>query len=99
MTIVTITGEDARNHWGEMMDTALMGGRVVIKRHDKPRAVLIGHAQWEEIEQQLAELAQLRRRYRLERAKQALAARIKDPSQGVTQEEYERLLAEAGLQR
>lgn len=53
MTVVTIASEEARNRWGDMMDTAFTGGRVVIKRHNKPQAVLVGHADWEKLQERL----------------------------------------------
>jgi hypothetical protein len=42
---------------------------------------------------------ELRRQVRLDRAKQAYTARRSDPAQGVSQEQYEQMLAEAGLAR
>ncbi len=47
MKVIEVAGEAARNRWGEMVDTALGGGEVIVKRHRRPVAVLINYAAWQ----------------------------------------------------
>jgi prevent-host-death family protein len=47
MKVIEVAGEAARNRWGEMVDTALGGGEVVVKRHRRPVAVLVNYAAWQ----------------------------------------------------
>jgi prevent-host-death family protein len=53
MAEVTLKSNEARNHWGEMLNTAAAGGRVVIRRRNKPQVVLVSYAQWEKLQQRL----------------------------------------------
>jgi len=47
MKVIEVAGEAARNRWGEMVDTALGGGEVIVKRHRRPVAVLVNYAAWQ----------------------------------------------------
>jgi prevent-host-death family protein len=74
--------EDARNNWREMIDTAYRGGEVVVERHGKAVAVLIGHDEWRILRnQRIALLKQLSadaaggRYHTLEEAEQGLRER------------------------
>jgi hypothetical protein len=47
MNVVTMKGEEARNSWRDIIDTAFKGGEVVIQRYDKPVAVLVNYKAWQ----------------------------------------------------
>ena len=47
MNVITMKGEEARNSWRDMIDTAFKGGEVVIQRYDKPVAVLVNYEAWQ----------------------------------------------------
>jgi antitoxin Phd len=38
---VAISATEAKNEFGRILETAIQGGRVVITKHDSPKAVLI----------------------------------------------------------
>ena len=38
---VAISATDAKNEFGRILETVIQGGRVVISKHDSPKAVLI----------------------------------------------------------
>jgi len=46
MKTLTMKGEEARNSWRDIIDTAFQGGEVVIQRYDKPVAVLVNYDAW-----------------------------------------------------
>lgn len=56
----TVSSEEARLHWRDMLDTAAQGGTVVIERHGKPSAVVVNPAEWERLHK--AHIAELQRR-------------------------------------
>ena len=56
MIAETFKSEDARNRWRDMMDIAIMGGRVIVERYAKPQAVLVGYTQYKEMAERLDEL-------------------------------------------
>jgi len=56
MNIKTLPSDKARDHWRDMIDIALTGGRVIIERYKKPQAVLIGYTQLNALLQQIQEL-------------------------------------------
>ena len=37
----TVTATDVKNEFGQVLERVIQGGRVVITRHDQPKAVLI----------------------------------------------------------
>ncbi len=41
MQSVAISATDAKNAFGRLLETVMQGGRVVITKHDSPKAVLI----------------------------------------------------------
>ena len=41
MQSVTISATEAKNEFGRLLETVIQGGRVVITKHDSPKAVLI----------------------------------------------------------
>ena len=93
MQTKTITSDQARQTWGELIDTVLTGEVVNITRHNRPVAVVISPAMWEQI---LADYE------RLDDAEDLLAAygseirklRGIDNGRFVTDEEIEEWLAE-----
>jgi prevent-host-death family protein len=84
MKVIEVAGEAARNRWGEMVDTALGGGEVVVKRHRRPVAVLVSYEAWQTWKRQ--------RRTYLDR----LSAEV-DAGNFYTQEQAEAGLRERGL--
>ena len=40
MRAIEISATDAKNRFGRILETVIQGGRVVITRHDSPKAVL-----------------------------------------------------------
>jgi prevent-host-death family protein len=84
MKVIEVAGEAARNRWGEMVDTALSGGEVVVKRHRRPVAVLVSYEAWQTWKRQ--------RRAYLDR----LSAEV-DAGNFYTQEQAEAGLRERGL--
>lgn len=82
MKTVTMGSEQARLAWGQTLDTAFAGGEVVIQRHNRPVATLIGHAQLKELRTRLAMLE-------LEKEADAALARIEeDPIGNTTDARY-----------
>src|ERR1700722_14480678 len=39
--VLHVTATDAKNEFGRVLEKAIQGGRVVITKHDEPKAVLI----------------------------------------------------------
>ncbi len=46
-TVTTVTASDAKNQFGQVLDSALRGGAVVITKHDTPKAILISIEEFE----------------------------------------------------
>jgi hypothetical protein len=84
MNVVTMKGEEARNSWRDIIDTAFKGGEVVIQRYDKPVAVLVNYEAWQAWKKQ--------RRAYLDR----LSAEV-EAGNYFTQEQVEHGLRERGL--
>jgi prevent-host-death family protein len=84
MKVLEVAGEAARNRWGEMVDTALGGGEVIVHRRKRPIAVLVSYEAWQTWKRQ--------RRAYLDR----LAAEA-DAGNYFTQEQVEAGLRERGL--
>lgn len=49
MDTKTMTSDQARQTWGELIATVLTGEVVNITRHNRPVAVVIGAAMWDQI--------------------------------------------------
>jgi prevent-host-death family protein len=76
----------------------LKAGAILLAQRSQPAAVLVSVQQWDELAQLVKDLqAQLGTERRLRLSNQRYAEALADPSQLVSQEEYERMLAEAGL--
>lgn len=60
MTIRTVSSEEARLNWRSTLDTASQGGAVIIERHGKTSAVVIGPEEWYKLRD--AHLKELQRR-------------------------------------
>jgi PHD/YefM family antitoxin component YafN of YafNO toxin-antitoxin module len=56
METVTFKSFDARRHWRDMMDAALLGKHVILERYDRPQAVLVNYEQWHKDQARLKEL-------------------------------------------
>jgi hypothetical protein len=84
MNVVTMKGEEARNSWRDIIDTAFKGGEVVIQRYDKPVAVLVNYEAWQAWKKQ--------RRAYLDK----LSAEV-EAGNYFTQEQVEQGLRERGL--
>jgi antitoxin (DNA-binding transcriptional repressor) of toxin-antitoxin stability system len=86
MTALTMKSEEARNSWRNMLDHTFTGGEVVIERHGKPTAVMVNYQQWQAWKSLLTRLTKTR----YEEMKS-------DPSQLVTEEQYQQALQTEGL--
>jgi prevent-host-death family protein len=84
-----------RDHRGVL--EKLKDGPVFLTQRGREAAVIVSVAEWRLIATLLKELEDLRRQARIERSKRVYEAMQADPAQVVSQEEYERMLAEAGL--
>jgi prevent-host-death family protein len=84
-----------RDHRGVL--EKLKDGPVFLTQRGREAAVMVSSAEWRSIAKQLKDLEDLRRQARIERSKRVYAAMQADPAQVVSQEEYEGMLAEAGL--
>jgi prevent-host-death family protein len=57
---VAISATEAKNEFGRILETAIRGGKVVITKHDSPKAVLISMEEFDALSNALtAELATL----------------------------------------
>ncbi len=56
MKQITLQSEEARVSWGETLDKAHAGTEVVIRRHKRNTAVVIGYAQLQVLKERLAKL-------------------------------------------
>ena len=91
MPTLTMQSEEARLAWRTILDTASSGGDVVIKRHNKPTAVLIGYGDYLAILEELEEQRELR-------MAQAIYEEWKrDPSTAIPWEEAKAQLVEDGV--
>lgn len=54
--IETMSSDNARQKWGELITSAIRGDTTVIERYGKPLAVLVSHDRWQETQRQLREL-------------------------------------------
>ena len=54
--IETMSSDQARQKWGELITSAVRGDTTVIERYGKPLAVLVSHDQWQEAQRQLREM-------------------------------------------
>lgn len=94
MTVLTVGSDDARTRFRDLLDTVFLGGQVIINRNKKPSAVMIGHTQWQQIKANLQRLQELEM---LMLSRQRYEAMKADPSQSVSEEEYQQLLKAEGL--
>jgi prevent-host-death family protein len=84
-----------RDHKALLEMTA--NGPVYLTQRGVEAAVLISAKEWKNIVRQLEMFEEMRRQARVERALKAHEEMLADPSSVITQEQYERMLAEAGL--
>lgn len=49
MPPVTVPATEAKNEFGRMLETVIQGGRIVITKHDAPKAVLISIDEFNEL--------------------------------------------------
>ena len=85
----------ARDHRRLLNQTT--NGPVHLTQHGVEAAVLISASEWRLIVRQLEQMEQMRRQARLARSNQAYLEWQRDPAQAVGQDEYEKMLADAGL--
>ncbi|RIK38443.1 MAG: hypothetical protein DCC55_21070 [Chloroflexi bacterium] len=85
----------ARNH--KALLAKLKEGPIFLTQRGTEAAVMVSAAEWRSITKQLAELEELRRQTRLERSLRAYEAWIADPARAISQEQFDQMLAEAGL--
>ncbi len=46
-SVTTVAASDAKNQFGQVLDSALRGGAVVITKHDTPKAILMSIEEFE----------------------------------------------------
>jgi prevent-host-death family protein len=79
MTVQTFTSDHARSNWRDLLDLAATGETdVVIERHGKPTAALIGFEAYQAMQVLLDELRAL------QRAERAMQEWLEDPSIGIS---------------
>jgi PHD/YefM family antitoxin component YafN of YafNO toxin-antitoxin module len=89
---------DIRLHQGETLEKIKNGPLLLVERGVKPAAVLVSPEQWDATDRLIIDLQeQLKRERRLRLSNQRYAARIADPTRGVTQQEFDKHFTEAGL--
>lgn len=54
MAETVMRSDDVRQNWREVLDNALLGGRVIVERYAKPLAVLINYKQYQEMKDRLS---------------------------------------------
>ncbi|MEM7129353.1 MAG: hypothetical protein AAF702_23680 [Chloroflexota bacterium] len=75
-----------------------MDGPVVVMSRSTPKVVMVAPNEWNSTARLIHELReQLNRERRLRIANQRYAARLADPSRGVSQEDLDAMVAEMGL--
>lgn len=88
MTLKTISSNDAKQHWGSMMNAASSPeDAVIVESHGRPRVAIISYDRFEKL-QELEDKA--RRAWALEQLRQ-LEQRIGDRNNDLTAEEIEEL--------
>lgn len=93
----TIAAGDLKAHTAAVFKMA-ESGPVVIMSRATPKAVMVAPNEWNSTARLIQDLReQLGRERRLRIANQRYAARLADPSRGVSQEEFEKMLADMGL--
>ncbi len=60
MTTRVTSSDQARARWREVMDTAVAGDSIIIKRYGKPAAALIPYQDFIELEEMLEDLRDIR---------------------------------------
>ncbi|MDQ3247911.1 MAG: type II toxin-antitoxin system Phd/YefM family antitoxin [Chloroflexota bacterium] len=84
MTVRTISSEEARNNFRDILDDAIASNEVIIERYSKPVAVVVNYDRWNMVNRQFLAM---------------LDQRSKEMTAGdyVTLEEMEAGLKERGL--
>jgi prevent-host-death family protein len=78
----------------------MQGTPIVLTDHGDPAGVLVKVDQWNDTAQMIRDLqGQLELERHLRLSNQRYAGYLVDPSRSVRQDEYERMLAEAGLSK
>jgi antitoxin (DNA-binding transcriptional repressor) of toxin-antitoxin stability system len=52
MSTITVTSDQARINWRDMIDTAFAGSDVVIERYGKPMVAVVNYDQWQRMRRQ-----------------------------------------------
>jgi len=88
---------ELRNDYNALI-ARLSEGPVVLSQRSRAAAVLVSPQEWDQTAQMIKTLqAQLDQERRLRLSNQRYAAYMTDPARSVTQAEFDRQLAEAGL--
>ena len=89
MNKITMTSDQARREWREMIDQAYMGNQeVVIERYSKPVAVVLNYGQWQKSQARLEEL-ELLLEVRVAKARESTGA-----TKPIAHDDLKRLLIE-----
>jgi len=91
MTTKVTSSDQARARWREVLDTAVSGDSIIIKRYGKPTAAVIPYQDFIELEERLEDLRDIRE------ARIALEEWRRDPSTARPWEEVKADLIADGL--
>lgn len=93
----TIAAGDLKAHTAAAFEMAEKGPVVIMSRAT-PKAVMVTPDEWDSTARLIQDLRdQLNRERRLRISNQRYAARLADPSRGVSQDEFDSMLNELGL--
>lgn len=91
MATKTLSSDQARTHWRDLLDSAMAGHPIVIERHGKPAVAVIAYEDFIELQDALDDLRDSRL------AESALQEWRQDPSRGKHWEQVKEELIAEGL--
>ena len=94
----TVAAGDLKSHTAAVFDMAEKGPVVVMSR-STPKAVMVAANEWNATARLIKDLQeQLKRERRLRVADQRYIERLADPSRGISQDVFDQMLADMGLE-
>lgn len=88
----TVSSNDAKQHWGSMMQAASDGEAVIVESHGRPKAVVISPEAFE----QLQDARERQRRAELLRRFDTLQRRLEGRNQDLSDEQVEEIAVRIG---
>lgn len=83
----TVSSNEAKQHWGSMMDAASSGETVIVQSHGKPKTVMISFEEYQEVEK----LREKQRRAEALEGLRRLQAAQRERNKDLTPEQAEEL--------